>query len=228
MSPCPAARLRCAQSALNLRHLYYALRHLHPGHFDNEGNPGMALILDQIGLNARNMQDIILVDSALSDYTVEEVYPNPESLQELRVGIPQYPYVTAYIPKGLCVHLNARIQCWFARVSFCAVAVNVHYRWRQPVWIRGVPNGLCPVQGANGQIRGRQSSFVERRGDARRGRVANRGGFEHQRVGRSIFPAGVQWGGAQHELPRLPHVHGTGTLATKRQCPMPHRNAPRC
>jgi len=111
MSPCPAARLRCAQSALNLRHLYYALRHLHPGHFDNEGNPGMALILDQIGLNARNMQDIILVDSALSDYTVEEVYPNPESLQELRVGIPQYPYVTAYIPKGLCVHLNAMLVC---------------------------------------------------------------------------------------------------------------------
>lgn len=70
------------------------------GHFDNEGNPGMALILDQIGLNARTMDDIILVDAALSGYTVEDVYPNPKAATELRVGVPLYPFVRSYVPAG--------------------------------------------------------------------------------------------------------------------------------
>jgi Asp-tRNA(Asn)/Glu-tRNA(Gln) amidotransferase A subunit family amidase len=75
------------------------------GHFDNEGNPGMALILDQIGLNARTMDDIILVDSALSGYDANEVVPEPQTLPQLRVGVPVYPFVHAYVPAGVSTSL---------------------------------------------------------------------------------------------------------------------------
>ena len=60
----------------------------------------MALILDQIGLNARSMDDILFVDSALSGYDVKDIYPNPKTVSELRVGVPLYPFVNAYIPTG--------------------------------------------------------------------------------------------------------------------------------
>ena len=66
------------------------------GHYSNTGNPGMSLILDQLGLNARSMEDILLVDSALSDYDHTTV--PAKQVADLRIGVPRYPFVEAYVP----------------------------------------------------------------------------------------------------------------------------------
>ena len=58
----------------------------------------MALILDQLGLNARTVDDIILVDAAVNGYDPASV--NGKHISELRIGVPRYPFVEAYIPAG--------------------------------------------------------------------------------------------------------------------------------
>jgi len=68
------------------------------GHFPNAGNPGMALILDQLGLNARSIDDILLIDGAVSGYDPSTV--KAKKISEFRVGVPRYPFVEAYIPEG--------------------------------------------------------------------------------------------------------------------------------
>lgn len=67
-------------------------------HYPNAGNPGMALILDQLGLNARSMEDIIALDGVFCDYDPSTV--KSKKISELRIGVPQYPYVEAYVPAG--------------------------------------------------------------------------------------------------------------------------------
>ncbi|CAK9074567.1 unnamed protein product [Durusdinium trenchii] len=68
------------------------------GHYPNAGNPGMSLILDQLGLNARSLKDLVALDGALCDYDPSSV---PEKkIQDLRIGVPIYPFVEAYVPSG--------------------------------------------------------------------------------------------------------------------------------
>ena len=70
------------------------------GHYPNGGNPGMSLILDQIGTNARTMADIIAFDEQLMGWSKAAAYPTPKALRSLRVGLPIYPFVEAYVPEG--------------------------------------------------------------------------------------------------------------------------------
>mmetsp|Transcript_11479 Transcript_11479/g.21693 ORF Transcript_11479/g.21693 Transcript_11479/m.21693 type:complete len:627 (-) Transcript_11479:335-2215(-) len=67
-------------------------------HLPNGGNPGISLIMDQVGLNARSVEDIILVDASLSGYDASAVQAKP--IRSLRVGVPRYPFIEAYVPAG--------------------------------------------------------------------------------------------------------------------------------
>ena len=73
-------------------------------HYPNAGNPGMTYTNDQIGLNARSLDDILIVDAALLDLQPEHAaaaaaMPPPS---EIRCGLPQWPFVEFTVPAG-CV-----------------------------------------------------------------------------------------------------------------------------
>eukprot|EP00746_Dinoflagellata_sp_MGD_P149169 gnl/MRDRNA2_/MRDRNA2_81244_c0_seq2.p1 gnl/MRDRNA2_/MRDRNA2_81244_c0~~gnl/MRDRNA2_/MRDRNA2_81244_c0_seq2.p1 ORF type:complete len:657 (+),score=130.34 gnl/MRDRNA2_/MRDRNA2_81244_c0_seq2:267-1973(+) len=68
------------------------------GHFPNAGNPGMSYILDQMGLNARTIDDVLLFDEIFQGYQSSSFPAKP--LKDIKIGVPIYPFVEAYVPKG--------------------------------------------------------------------------------------------------------------------------------
>lgn len=64
-------------------------------HFPNDGNPGLSYTNDQIGLNARSFDDILLLDAALLDTTAEHAAAAQAAppLSRVRIGLPQVPFV---------------------------------------------------------------------------------------------------------------------------------------
>jgi Asp-tRNA(Asn)/Glu-tRNA(Gln) amidotransferase A subunit family amidase len=64
-------------------------------HFPNIGNPGLTYTCDQIGLNARELGDIMLLDAALLGTEAEHAAAAKaaEAAGALRVGLPQEPFV---------------------------------------------------------------------------------------------------------------------------------------
>lgn len=73
-------------------------------HYPNAGNPGMTYLCDQLGVNARSIEDILLYDRALTAHpTAATADAERASLHEaaaaavaarpsLRVGAPRYPF----------------------------------------------------------------------------------------------------------------------------------------
>ena len=100
------------------------------GHFPNAGNPGMALILDQLGLNARSIDDILLIDGAVSGYDPSTV--KAKKISEFRVGVPRYPFVEAYIPEG-GDNPYGYIEVPVGHVAECSGAGSVF------IWVSAIP-----------------------------------------------------------------------------------------
>ena len=71
-------------------------------HYPNAGNPGMTFTNDQIGLNARSLDDILLLDAALLGLEAEHAaaLAAAPSAGEIRVGLPQWPFVEFTVPDG--------------------------------------------------------------------------------------------------------------------------------
>lgn len=42
----------------------------------------------------------MIIDAALSGYNIGDICSTPKSMENLRVGVPLYPFVHAYVPKG--------------------------------------------------------------------------------------------------------------------------------
>lgn len=81
-------------------------------HYPNAGNPGMSFTNDQLGVNARSIQDIILYDKALTAFSAEEAEiaaihkaavaaVDARALSSITIGTPLYPFVEWTIPAGL-------------------------------------------------------------------------------------------------------------------------------
>ena len=66
------------------------------GRYPNAGNPGISLICDQIGFNARSMQDAIEFDRRLMGI---DAAPSRDA-KTLRVGLPRWPFLESYVPEG--------------------------------------------------------------------------------------------------------------------------------
>lgn len=75
-------------------------------HYCNDGNPGMSYTNDQLGVNARSIDDIILYDLALLPH-LKESYAAAEQrvalrmAASIRIGTPLQPYVHDIIGPGL-------------------------------------------------------------------------------------------------------------------------------
>jgi Asp-tRNA(Asn)/Glu-tRNA(Gln) amidotransferase A subunit family amidase len=65
-------------------------------HYPNAGNPGMSYILDQMGVNARSIDDVILFDEIYHGYETSSFIGKP--CADLKIGLPLYPFVESYIP----------------------------------------------------------------------------------------------------------------------------------
>ena len=71
-------------------------------HYPNAGNPGMTFTNDQIGLNARSLDDILLLDAGLLGLEAEHAaaLAAAPAAGEIRVGLPQWPFVEFTVPDG--------------------------------------------------------------------------------------------------------------------------------
>lgn len=76
-------------------------------HYPNEGNPGLSMVCDQLGVHARSVEDIIAFDRAVMDtgafYDEAEraARKRLESGNSIRIGAPLHPYVESIIPSDL-------------------------------------------------------------------------------------------------------------------------------
>ena len=71
-------------------------------HYPNDGNPGMTYLCDQLGVNARSIEDIILYDKALTaqpgDADVSALHATASAAvaarpaSDLKIGAPLYPF----------------------------------------------------------------------------------------------------------------------------------------
>mmetsp|Transcript_34772 Transcript_34772/g.99875 ORF Transcript_34772/g.99875 Transcript_34772/m.99875 type:complete len:616 (+) Transcript_34772:70-1917(+) len=74
-------------------------------HYNNDGNPGMSFTNDQLGLNARSVEDIILFDVAVvgaasaHERAEQEAVARPPS--SIRIGTPVEPFVDTFVGAGL-------------------------------------------------------------------------------------------------------------------------------
>ena len=64
-------------------------------HYPNGGNPGITYLCDQVGINARSIDDIIAFDAAFLGTAAEhqEAAKTTKPLKKLRVGVPEWPFV---------------------------------------------------------------------------------------------------------------------------------------
>eukprot|EP01052_Picozoa_sp_SAG31_P041590 SAG31_NODE_6347_length_2053_cov_2.616172_1_plen_403_part_10 len=71
-------------------------------HYPNSGNPGMTFTNDQIGLNARSLSDILVLDAALLGLGKEHAAAAAArpAADAVRVGLPQWPFVEFTVPVG--------------------------------------------------------------------------------------------------------------------------------
>eukprot|EP00928_Gymnodinium_smaydae_P070005 TRINITY_DN53953_c0_g1_i1.p1 TRINITY_DN53953_c0_g1~~TRINITY_DN53953_c0_g1_i1.p1 ORF type:complete len:669 (-),score=68.12 TRINITY_DN53953_c0_g1_i1:261-2141(-) len=71
-------------------------------HYPNEGNAGLTYLNDQVGLNARSLEDILAFDAALLGLEAEHqaMAISSPSPYTLRVGLPQWPFVDFFVPEG--------------------------------------------------------------------------------------------------------------------------------
>ena len=69
--------------------------------YPNAGNPGITFLNDQVGVLARNVEDILAFDSAFLN--LEEGHANTKlatpKVPDIRVGLPQYPFVEYWVPE---------------------------------------------------------------------------------------------------------------------------------
>lgn len=81
-------------------------------HYPNAGNPGMSFTNDQLGVNGRSIQDIILYDKALTAFGMDEAEiarshekaaaaVGARAPSSIKIGVPLYPFVEWAIPAGL-------------------------------------------------------------------------------------------------------------------------------
>jgi len=71
-------------------------------HYPNAGNPGMSYTLDQVGINARSLQDILTFDAAFLGTSAAHAAAAARARQarSVSVGLPKYPFVEFYVPEG--------------------------------------------------------------------------------------------------------------------------------
>eukprot|EP00931_Biecheleriopsis_adriatica_P026559 TRINITY_DN16154_c0_g1_i2.p1 TRINITY_DN16154_c0_g1~~TRINITY_DN16154_c0_g1_i2.p1 ORF type:complete len:374 (+),score=65.57 TRINITY_DN16154_c0_g1_i2:709-1830(+) len=71
-------------------------------HYPNEGNAAITYTNDQVGVNARSLDDIITWDAALLGLECEHeaARQTAPALKDLRVGLPQWPFVEHFVPNG--------------------------------------------------------------------------------------------------------------------------------
>ena len=64
-------------------------------HYPNAGNPGITYLCDQVGINARSIDDVIAFDGAFLDTAKlhEEAAQKTPSIKRLRIGVPEWPFV---------------------------------------------------------------------------------------------------------------------------------------
>lgn len=69
-------------------------------HYPNHGNPGITYLHDQVGINTRSMDDVLAFDAAFLDIQTEHdaAAAATPALGDLKVGLPQYPFVHFYVP----------------------------------------------------------------------------------------------------------------------------------
>jgi len=70
-------------------------------HYPNDGNPGMSYTNDQVGINARTMDDILAFDAAyLATFREHQhAFENRPYKTKIKVGIPKYPFAEFFMPK---------------------------------------------------------------------------------------------------------------------------------
>lgn len=92
-------------------------------HYPNAGNPGLSYTNDQVGLNARSLEDILVLDAALLG--TEEQHASKARASRpapaIRVGLPRFPFVEVapfengkgvrdYTPARVSAELEARYE----------------------------------------------------------------------------------------------------------------------
>lgn len=95
-------------------------------HYCNDGNPGMSVTNDQLGLNARSLADIIFFDAALLDTGALHQAASQRAAElpaaGIRIGTPLHPYVDAIVGEGLldagtCLSLEPRLRRKYEEVK---------------------------------------------------------------------------------------------------------------
>jgi Asp-tRNA(Asn)/Glu-tRNA(Gln) amidotransferase A subunit family amidase len=103
-------------------------------HYRNDGNPGMSFTNDQLGVNARSIEDILLYDACLLPELAAERAAAKQRVavrptEAIRIGTPLLPFVHellgeglaryhgSNIPTGACRTLNADVRGKYERVK---------------------------------------------------------------------------------------------------------------
>jgi Asp-tRNA(Asn)/Glu-tRNA(Gln) amidotransferase A subunit family amidase len=94
-------------------------------HFPNGGNPAISQFNDQVGLNARSLEDILLVDAALlqtrEEHAAAEDAANRAHVGGVRVGFPKFPFLDMDLP------LDAHNKPWGIRNYTASPPIRAKY-----------------------------------------------------------------------------------------------------
>jgi Asp-tRNA(Asn)/Glu-tRNA(Gln) amidotransferase A subunit family amidase len=109
-------------------------------HYPNAGNPGLTYLNDQLGLNARSLEDILLFDQALLRTAAAHAGAaarGPNNARGVRVGLPRIPFVEHPDPRlgtGEIIRATSGVEARYqlaASVLAAAGATLVRAEWTQ-------------------------------------------------------------------------------------------------
>jgi len=112
-------------------------------HYPNQGNPGITYTNDQVGLNARSLADILLIDAAVlgtaAEHAAAAAKVAAKAPRQIGVGMPRFPFTDLALPADaynfwgvrngpVSKELEAKVEAAAAALESAGFAV-AHAEW---------------------------------------------------------------------------------------------------